>query len=591
MADLPSKPNDGVLSCSVYCNGSKLDDNFKLVSASVHLELNRIGQATLAFNAGNADKQTFDESDSDLFKPGNKIRLDAGSTGNEETLFDGIITGLRVMAGKDSRPGMVVECRDRAYPATAGRKNRVFEKKTDHEMIKEVLSGYGTVKVDATPYQHPTLVQYYCTDWDFVLSRADANGLFIYTKGSDINVCKPDVNASPVLTVTSGSDLVDFDLELSGSDQFTRYEAVSWNPDDQSLVRTFASPPVLNKQGNLQPRAIATGDCQLFQTGTPTEEEVLKQRVDSMALKAGLARYRGTCRFRGTAKVVPGCLVELKGLGKRFDGNMFVGAVTHILENDAWLTEAGAGVSPANITGEPGAMPPAASAILPGLEGLHGAVVKKLDGDPGKEHRILVELPWMNSAKKEFWAPFSTLYATCNTGDFFLPEPGDEVLVGFLNQDPGHPVILGVLRGKKHQSPLEHEAENRTKAIVTRENMKIEFNEEKKIITISTPGKNQIEISDDGKSIRLTDQHRNEIVMNDKGISLSSSKDITLKANGNITADASMKATVTAKSDVAVEGMNVKVNAKTSAVVKGSASAELSASGQTVVKGGIVMIN
>ena len=55
--------------------------------------------------------------------------------------------------------------------------------------------------------------------------------------------------------------------------------------------------------------------------------------------------------------------------------------------------------------------------------------------------------------------------------------------------------------------------------------------------------------------------------------------------------DATMKASITAKSDVSVEGMNVKVNAKVGATVKGNANAELSASGQTTVKGAIVMIN
>ena len=65
---------------------------------------------------------------------------------------------------------------------------------------------------------------------------------------------------------------------------------------------------------------------------------------------------------------------------------------------------------------------------------------------------------------------------------------------------------------------------NNTKAIVTREKMRIEFNEEKKVITISTPGKNTVEISDDDKHIKLTDQNKNEIVMNSSGISLSSAK-------------------------------------------------------------------
>ena len=70
MAELPSVHKDRVLACSVYCNGSKLKDEYALVSAMVHQELNRIGKATLKFNAGNMDKQTFDESDADLFKPG-----------------------------------------------------------------------------------------------------------------------------------------------------------------------------------------------------------------------------------------------------------------------------------------------------------------------------------------------------------------------------------------------------------------------------------------------------------------------------------------------------------------------------------------
>lgn len=80
MANSPSIAKDRVLSCSVYCNGTKLKDNYALVSATVRLELNRIGKATLRFNAGNMDKQTFDESDVDLLKPGNSIRLNAGDT-------------------------------------------------------------------------------------------------------------------------------------------------------------------------------------------------------------------------------------------------------------------------------------------------------------------------------------------------------------------------------------------------------------------------------------------------------------------------------------------------------------------------------
>lgn len=56
MAESPSVNKDRVLSCSVYVNGGKLKDTYSLVSASVRLELNRIGKATLKFNAGDMDK-------------------------------------------------------------------------------------------------------------------------------------------------------------------------------------------------------------------------------------------------------------------------------------------------------------------------------------------------------------------------------------------------------------------------------------------------------------------------------------------------------------------------------------------------------
>ena len=591
MADSPSKNKDRVLACSVYVNGSRLKDTFSLVSASVRLALNRIGKATLKFNAGNMDAQTFDESDDSLFKPGNSIRFDAGDTDKEETLFEGSIIGVRILTGKDFRSYMMVECRDNAYSATQGRKNRIFEKKKDSDIIKDVLKDYGSVDVDATQYQHPTLVQYYCTDWDFALSRADACGLFVFTDGKKIKVKKPEVSGSSVLTVTFGEDIISFDLELTADDLFTKYEAVSWCPKTQKTLKVSAASPSLNRQGDLQPKNIAQGDSLLLQTDAPTEEKALKQWADGQALKAGLARYQGTVSFYGSAKVKPGCLIELKGLGKRFNGNLFVGSVTHIIKNNEWTTEAGAGVPAMNITDETDVVSPMASGFLPGLQGLHTAVVKKLDGDPQKEYRIQVELPWLDGKSKLLWARLAALYATSGKSTFFLPEPGDEVVVGFINADPTHPVVLGSLYGEKHKPPFEFEAKNNTKAIVTREQLRIEFDEEKKVITIATPGKNTVELSDDGKRIRMADQHKNEITMDSGGITLSSAKDIKLKAKGGITMDATSKISGTAKSDISLDGMNVKVQAKVGATVKGNATAEISASGQTTVKGAMVMIN
>ncbi len=591
MADSPSKYKDRTLSWKIYCEGKAIEDSFRLISVQIHLAINRIGRAVLKFNAGNMDEQTFDEADSKHFKPGNTIKIDFGDLNKLETLFEGIIlsTGIKLSKGNCSQ--LIVECRDNAYQATQGRKNRIFEKKKDSDIIKEVLKDYGSIKVDATSFQFPEMVQYYCSDWDFALSRADANGMFIYTEGKEIRVFKPKVNGSSVLTVTHGVDIIDFDGSLSGSEQYAKFEAVSWDPATQKQVKQTAAVPSLNEQGDITIKKLSGEDSQLLQTDAPTDKTALKEWVDSQALKAGLARYSGTFSFYGAAEVVPGCIIELKGLGKRFNGKVYVGSVTHTIENNEWITKVGMGVPAANITDEQDVVTPPASGFLPGMEGLHIAVVKKLDGDTSKECRIQVELPWLDGDKKLLWARIASAYADNQSGIFFLPEPGDEVILGFVNNDPNYPVVLGSMYGSKHKPPFEYEAKNNRKAIVTRTKMSIEFDEEKKIISILTPGKNKIVISDDGKSITLSDQNKNEVVMDSGGISLTSDKDITLNAKGNITMIATKKVDIKANSDVAVNGSNVNIQAKMGAKVKGNATAEISASGQTVVKGAMVMIN
>lgn len=591
MADSPSGYRDHVFSYSVYCNGTRVDDRYSLTYIRVHLGVNRVGKATLKFNAGDMEAQTFEETDADFFRPGVAIRLEVGEVDREKTLFEGMVVRLKIEVVDGSRTQMVAECRDCVFGATLGRKNRVFEDKADSDMIKKVLGEYGSVAADETGYQHPIMVQYYCTDWDFALSRAEANGLFIITNGSEISVKKPEVTGAPVLTVTYGNDLIDFDGGVSEVSQFGEVEGVSWSPSQQKIVSLKAAAPGLNEQGNLTAGELKAGDCQLCQTDAPLEADALQKWVNGLALRNGLARYEGSFMFYGCSDVVPGCIIELAGMGQRFNGNVYVGQVEHVVEHNVWTTRAYMGVAATCITEETDVVAPPASGWLPGIEGLHVGKVTKLDEDPLKEFRIRVELPWLNGEKKECWARVATWYAGKQYGSFFFPERGDEVVVGFFNNDPCHPVILGSMYSSKLSPCCKPEAANNRKALVTRENLKVEFDEEKKVISIVTPGNNRLEISDDGKSVTLADENKNELVLNKDGITLNSAKDIVLKAKGNIVVDATSKVSVQAKSDIELEGVNVKATAKVGFTAKGNATAEISASGQTTVKGGMVMIN
>ena len=172
-----------------------------------------------------------------------------------------------------------------------------------------------------------------------------------------------------------------------------------------------------------------------------------------------------------------------------------------------------------------------------------------------------------------------------------MPEIGDEVVLGYFNNDPCHPVILGSLYSSKNPPPYTLDDDNFFKAVVTRSKLTLEFDDDKKIVTIKTPGGNKIILSDEDKSISVLDQNSNKIVLGTSGIKMESPKDIEVSAKGKIKMTGSMGVEISSDMDIKMEGLNINSTAKVSMAAKANASAEFSASGTTTIKGAMVMIN
>jgi uncharacterized protein involved in type VI secretion and phage assembly len=317
----------------------------------------------------------------------------------------------------------------------------------------------------------------------------------------------------------------------------------------------------------------------------------LKKWADGILLRKRLNAFKGSVKYIGNAIAKTGSIIEIKGVGKKLSGQAFVTAVTHNIDSGNWNTSVSFGLESKMIAESPGFSYPGANGQLPEVHGLQLAIVKKIDQDPKNLYRIQLEIPSGSDKPNHTWARMAHFYAGNNSGSFFLPEIGNEVVLGFLDNDPRFPIILGSLYNGKNAAPYVHDDSNNTKAFVTRNNMKIEFDEEKRNISILTPGENSIIISDDGQSIEIKDQNNNNIRLGPHGIFIDSMKDLKISAMGNIELNSMAKLTVTAKSDLELSGLNVNASADVAFSGKGNATAELSASGQTTVKGAIVMIN
>jgi Rhs element Vgr protein len=389
--------------------------------------------------------------------------------------------------------------------------------------------------------------------------------------------------------------MIEVEAEIDARSQLSSVTSSAWNFSEQSVSRGDSSEPTVNQQGNLSGSQLADvmgGSSYEIFTCAPVISGDLKNWANAQLLKSRLARIRGRVLFPGSAKPTPGQVVELAGLGQRFNGKAFISGVTHRIERGDWQTEVEFGLSPRWFVEEtPDVEARPAAGLLPSVHGLQIGKVKKIQDDPDGQTRIQVDLPMISPDGDGVWARIAGPYATKNAGVFFMPEVGDEVVICFVNNDPSFPVIVGSLYSSQRTPPFTPDEPNTNKAIVSNSQLKITLDDVKKVIQIRTPGGHIVTMSDDEKTITLVDSNNNKIEMASSGISLSSPGDITIKATGQIQMEAQTNVSIKATADLSLQGLNVAAKAQIALSAQGQAQAELSASGQTTVRGAVVMIN
>lgn len=577
---IPSSQAKTVVTTTLLSDGNEVTKQYQVLSIVVNKEVNRVASATLIILDGEPAKQSFEISSKPEFEPGKKLEIKCGYRSDTETIFKGIVIkhGIKV---RKKNSVLVVECKDEAVKMTVSCKSKYFTETKDSDVMEELIDGHGLDKeVEATSVSHKQLVQYNSTDWDFMLCRCDVNGLLCIPDDGKIKIGKPDFSAGSSLTIQYGATVHDLDAEIDARLQYKSVKGTMWDYSGQELLSDVeAEDPGVPDAGNLAADTLADvigeDEFRLYHSGK-IEEPELQALVNAKMMKNRLAKIRGRVRIDGTAQVKPGELIELKGVGERFEGKLFVTGIRQEIEKGDWQTVIQFGINPEWFAETYEVQQPPAAAMVPAISGLQIGVVTQLQDDPDGEDRIKVRLPVIHNEDEGTWCRVSSLDAGNNRGMFFRPELGDEVVVGFINNDPRHAIVLGMLNSSAKPAPIQASDDNNEKGYVSRSEMKVVFNDDKKSIQIETPGGNKMIITEEDKKIHLEDQNGNKFIMNQDGITIESVKDIIMKAQRNIQVEAQS---------------NLSMKGSAQAKIEGSGGAELSSGGSTTVKGATVMIN
>ena len=436
-----------LVSFTITVEGKTLSQTVQVQSINVRYAANKIPVSVVRILDGSPADGDFPLSESNDFIPGNSIEISLGYDSKNESVFKGVIVRHRVISNDEEGPLLEIECMEKVAKLTVARKTRYYEKVKDSDVFSKIISDAGlTPSVESTQPEHISLVQYQCCDWDFMMMRIEANGLLAFVEEDTVSVKAPDTSASPAISLTYGIDMLSVRLMLDAQYQFESVTAKGWDASSQQTVSGESSSPSVASQGNVDSSTLAkvfgVSDVSLQHNGLFDETE-LKDWANAKLLKSWMARIKGEISFAGTKEVKAGDVIEIKGLGERFNGNAFVSGIEHEVSDGTWITTAYLGLQEEWFAQKENIPAPEVSGLATAVKGLLVGKVKQLESDPNKEYRVQVNLPMLQESQETVWARLSGVYATNGKGGFFLPEIDDEVIVGFLHGDPAYPVVLG----------------------------------------------------------------------------------------------------------------------------------------------------
>ncbi|MEO1028539.1 MAG: hypothetical protein AAFX02_05720 [Pseudomonadota bacterium] len=342
---MTSSPETGqFVTYSILSNGSAIPDTVEIVSIKTSSVLNQVPSATIRI-AG-SDPGGVSVVNGAQFAPGAEIEIRLGYDHTVAPVFRGLVGTLRLTSSAETGPVIEVECFHKAIRLIENRINRVFEGRSDQSILTTIISDRGLeATVGPTEGIVDALVQEDMSDWDLLTARAAVNSLFVNCQpDGSVKIEAIDLKAATRARLTYGDNIFDLSVETSALDQVKK---LNIHTADGAVITAAAAPS--SGWGNLSAATLADVlDAHQDVVAAPDGvwRASSKQVQAMMLLSQSLAATIGEIITQGASLYEPGAMVEIDGVGSRFDGSAMISGVHHEAEDGHWETSLELGLAP-----------------------------------------------------------------------------------------------------------------------------------------------------------------------------------------------------------------------------------------------------
>jgi type VI secretion system secreted protein VgrG len=471
---------------------------------------------------------------------GQSIKIEIKSsmmTTESPLLFYGIITQVKLIRENGSSGHIYINGYSPTIALDGSPNTKSYTNKSLSDIIQEITNNYPQreVKPLLNIQNNPTLpytVQYNESDFGFLTRMAIKKGEWFYYNGETLSFGKPKSNT---ITLEYGRSLHRFDIGMNAKPLGTEY--VGYDPSSADTQK--ADTIEINHQAQGYTKNAFDASKKLFpDKGTTLYSQPLSEggsrthlvdRATTQMQSRAANLITAKCESDETG-VRLGDVVTihesafsptgnpLDGMKEQNFGSYIITSITHYCEESGKYHNTFEGV-PESVQS-----PPYGDVHQYPTAATQPAVVID-NNDPMGLGRIQVQMAWQkDNSEKTPWIRMTNPHAGGGKGHYFVPEIGEEVLVGFEGGNAEKPYVLGAMYNGNESSGYST-AGNDKKVIQTRSQCKIVIDDAVGSIFIEDPSGNTVLL--DGKS---------NISLNaPKNMTITVGEDLTINVGKNMT--------------------------------------------------------
>jgi phage protein D len=459
---------------------------------------------------------------------------------------------------------IAVRAYDKAHKLNRVRKTRTFQQMSASDMINKVARENGlSADSTSTTVVHEFFQQSNETDWDFAWRLALMHDYEVVVTDSKLEFRPANKTSGAPVPLKWQQELISFRPRMSGVQQPTAVNVRAWDPKGKLKVNGSASGAETSSRPGVQRSKVAND---LGGGTTAVTDRVAANNSEANALaKSTLNRladafYEAEGVAFGNPKIKAGAQVKIDGVGQSFGGTFTVTSTTHTYRGTTGYQTAFTISGRSSRTLLELMRPPkerdwSAQLVI-------GVVTN--NNDPDQMGRVRVKYPSLSDSEESAWARIATPSAGNGRGILMLPQPDEEVIIGFEHGDTRRPIVVGSLFNGRDK-PGDELVQNKDGSLGVVSNEKIHLHSKK-----------DFEIK--------SDQNMTVEVQKDKTETIQGNYKNTATGNGNLKAQ---QYVIEAGSSLSVKGVSVTVEASASLTLKG-ATVDIQGSGPVNIKGAII---